>query len=95
LQNYEYGSSQYSSQRFVGEVIGAVGDKLEIEVKNNFKVGQTVELLSPNGNHRFVLERIENEDGGAMSEAPGSGYTLRIPAPEDFNAEYGLLVVDI
>lgn len=95
LQNYERGVSQYSSQRFVGEVTGTVDGKLQIDVKNNFKVGQTVELLSPEGSHRFVLERIENSEGGAMSEAPGSGYQLRIPAPQGINAEFGLLVADL
>ena len=95
LQNYEQGSSQYSSQRFVGEVIGMAGDKLEIDVKNNFKVGQTLELLLPGGNYRFVLQSIENQDGGAMSEAPGSGYQLRIPAPDGVQADYGLLVADL
>jgi putative protease len=95
MQNYEQGSSQYISQRFVGEVIGTMDGKLEIDVKNNFKVGQTVELLLPDGNHRFVLERIENKEGGSMSEAPGSGYQLRIPAPAGIRAEFGLLVVDL
>lgn len=95
LQNYEQGSSAYTSQRFVGEVTGTVDGKLEIDVKNNFKLGQTVELLLPEGSHRFVVERIENQDGGLMSEAPGSGYQLRIPAPEGTNAEFGLLVADI
>ncbi len=95
LQNYEQGSSQYTSQRFVGEVIGKIGDMLEIDVKNNFRVGQTLELLLPDGNHRFVLKNIENEDGGAMSEAPGSGYQLRIPAPEGVDTDFGLLVADL
>ena len=95
LQNYEQGSSQYTSQRFVGEVIGKIGDMLEIDVKNNFRVGQTLELLLPDGNHRFVLQNIENEDGGAMSEAPGSGYQLRIPAPEGVDTDFGLLVADL
>lgn len=95
MQNYDHGSSQYSSQRFVGEIIGMAGDRLEVDVKNNFKVGQTVELLLPDGNHRFVLEHIEDADGVAMSEAPGSGYRLRIPAPAGVNAQFGLLVADL
>lgn len=95
MQNYENGSSQYTSQRFVGEVIGMVDGKLKIDVKNNFKVGQMLELLLPEGNHRFVLESIENEYGKLMDVAPGSGYQLNIPAPEGIKTEFGLLVADI
>jgi putative protease len=52
-------------------------------------------LLLPDGSHRFVLEQIENKDGGSMSEAPGSGYQVRVPAPAGIRAEFGLLVADL
>ncbi len=81
FQNYEKGASSNSQQQFVGEVIDADTQNgwLTIEVKNRFERGDTLELITPQGNHTFKLEGLENTEGVAMSAAPGSGHVVRIP----------------
>jgi len=83
LQNYERGSSENQRQIFVGEVSEADPEDnwFTVDVKNRFAVGDELELLSPGGNHRFRLEAMRGEDGGALSVAPGGGYRVRIPLP--------------
>jgi putative protease len=90
-QNYASGSSDSSRQRFVGEVVGQVGNKLEIEVKNYFRIGDVLELMRPQGNLEFRLEYMENQRGDIISVAPGSGHRVRIPVLEK-TADYGLLL---
>jgi putative protease len=63
---------------------------LEIMAKNKFLVGDELELLSPQGNQCFRLEKIEDLNGNAMQEVPGGGWEVRIKAPEG-EYEMGLL----
>lgn len=81
FQNYEKGASSNSQQQFVGEIIDADTQNgwLTIEVKNRFERGDTLELITPQGNHTFQLNGLENTEGVTMSAAPGSGHVVRIP----------------
>ena len=94
-QNYEDGSSRPSQQMFVGEVIErdpATGDLL-VDVKNQFAVGDQIELMSSSGNYSFQLEEMHNhQTGEIMDVAPGSGYIVRISVPEDIEPAFGLLM---
>ena len=84
-QNYITGNSQGLQQQFVGEIVGydAASGKAEVDVKNRFEVGDSLELILPDGNnHTITLEQMESDKGEPMSEAPGSGYRVRIPIPE-------------
>lgn len=96
FQNYEQGHSSCEKQQFVGEVQSVIGDKLAIEVKNRFQVGDSLELMLPTGNETFVLDKMENAQGQEMIVAPGSGHTVRISvAGLDVSgdiAKYGLLL---
>ena len=83
LQNYERGSSDNQRQIFVGEVTGSDAGWADIEVKNRFGVGDNLELLTPRGNRRFRLERMQDLEGNPMDLAPGGGYRVRIPVPVD------------
>lgn len=80
LQSYERGSSENQRQIFVGEVAGSDGGWAQIEVKNRFAVGDELELLTPRGNRRFRLERMQDLEGVPMDVAPGAGYRVCIPA---------------
>ena len=93
-QNYEKGTSRPSKQMFVGEVIerdAATGDLL-VDVKNKFAVGDQIELMTPAGNYSFTLEEMHNQEGESMDVAPGSGHIVRISAPENVEAKFGLLM---
>ncbi|NOZ51531.1 MAG: tRNA 5-hydroxyuridine modification protein YegQ [Gammaproteobacteria bacterium] len=91
-QNYLENSSDSAQQRFVGEITAfdTVSGMAEVVVKNQFEVGDALEVILPSGNKRIDLAYMENETGKSMARAPGSGYVVRIPLP---GAEYtnGLL----
>ena len=80
-QNYVKGASSNTQQQFVGEIIDADTNKgwLTIDVKNRFQRGDTLELITPQGNHTFSLNALENTEGAKMDAAPGSGHIVRIP----------------
>ena len=85
-QNYEKGSSTWDYQRFVGEIIAYDKETglAEIDVKNKFGVGDSVEMICANGNQTFTIESmIKAKDGSAMDLAPGSGHIVRIPVPTE------------
>jgi putative protease len=92
-QNYQFGASTSLRQQFVGEVL-TYDEKtalLEIEVKNHFELGDSLELMRPQGNLQFTLEHLENQNGENISVAPGSGHTVRIRAPVQGGERWGLL----
>ena len=82
MQNYRAGISKSMRQQFVGEITGRQQDMLEIMAKNKFLVGDELELLSPQGNRRFLLEHVEDLNGNTMQEVPGGGWQVRIRAPQ-------------
>jgi putative protease len=87
-QNYERGVSSNPNQQFVGEIKEL--DKNQgwavVEVKNRFETGDTLELITPQGNTAFTLAAIENKDGIGVSAAPGSGHVVKIPLPQLSNS---------
>ncbi|WP_281645764.1 tRNA 5-hydroxyuridine modification protein YegQ [Parendozoicomonas sp. Alg238-R29] len=92
-QNYERGNSVGTKQQFVGEVVDSNDRFITVDVKNRFEKGDNVELLTPAGNHSFVLEHLEDKNGASVSAAPGSGHQVRIPLPEGMKPdEFSLLV---
>ena len=92
-QNYDYGYSVSDSQQFVGEFTGKRrGHLAEVEVKNKFLLGDSLELMTPNGNISFTLEDMENRKSEKVDDAKGSGHFVFIPVPEDLDLSYGLLM---
>ena len=92
-QNYETGNSRESKQQFVGEIVECDDQQLTIDVKNRFELGDTLELMTPQGNHTFNLTHLENRHGESVDAAPGSGHRVKIPRPEGVQAdEFSLLV---
>lgn len=86
-QNYLDQQSKMNLSRFVGEFCSydALSGLAEVEVKNKFAVGDNMELVLPQGNSNFTLERMEDIKGHPMQEVPGGGYRVRIPLqPDDY-----------
>ncbi|MES9960090.1 MAG: tRNA 5-hydroxyuridine modification protein YegQ [Sedimenticola sp.] len=83
LQNYRQGISTNSQQIFVGEVMEVDAGKgmALVDVKNRFAVGDELELLTPSGNHRFILDHMHNKDGVDADVAPGAGHFMWLPLP--------------
>lgn len=80
-QNYITNASKENRQQFVAEMISAdqANGTIDVEVKNRFKVGDTLELVMPEGNRQIELSAMENLNGVAMDVAPGSGHQVRLP----------------
>ena len=95
-QNYEQGNSVSQKQIFVAEVIEVNAEEglMTLEVKNRFSVGDSIELMTPDGNVTFNLPSMVNRWGKDVDVAPGSGHIMTIPIPEGAPAdlEYALLM---
>ncbi|TMP81885.1 U32 family peptidase [Pseudoalteromonas phenolica] len=92
-QNYEFGHSVSDKQQFVGEVLGRLDNGLvEIDVKNKFCTGHSLELMTPQGNISFNLEHMENKKGEKIDDAKGSGHIVKIPLPENIDLEHAILM---
>ncbi len=78
-QNYLSGASALHNSHYVGDVQSIENGWATVTVKNRFSVGDKIELLHPNGNSIFTLEKMTNMEGEPLSVAQGSGHTVRIP----------------
>ncbi|MEJ5865884.1 tRNA 5-hydroxyuridine modification protein YegQ [Pseudomonas farsensis] len=95
-QNYQRGNSVSERQQFVGELTGVRLDGLaEVKVKNRFAIGDHLELMTPQGNYHFDLQRLHNRQQQAIEVAPGDGHVVYLPIPEQVALEYGLLMRDL
>ncbi|MBK5937762.1 tRNA 5-hydroxyuridine modification protein YegQ [Halochromatium roseum] len=93
LQNYAAGSSVSERRQFVGELarVDAASGLAEIRVRNRFVLGDELEWITPRGLQRFRLEQLSATDGRPLEAAPGDGWTVRIPMPEQPLAPESLL----
>ncbi|WP_051480005.1 tRNA 5-hydroxyuridine modification protein YegQ [Catenovulum agarivorans] len=96
-QNYQTGNSVSSLQQLVGEVIemDANQRKLKIEVKNKFNQGDSLELMTPEGNVNFELKELSDKDGLPIISALGSGHQVWITLPADvdlISADFSVLL---
>ena len=80
-QNYETGSSEMRRSQFVGEVKSVQDGWAEVETKNRFSVGDTLEVIHPGGNRTLEVTRMKNLDGEEISVASGSPMRVWIPLP--------------
>ena len=78
-QNYETGSSEAHRSQFVGEVKSSRDGWAEVETKNRFAVGDTLEIIHPAGNRTVLLTQMKSLEGEAISVAPGSPLRVWIP----------------
>lgn len=64
-------------------------------MKNRFAIGDHLELMTPQGNYHFDLQRLHNRQQQAIEVAPGDGHVVYLPIPEQVVLEYGLLMRDL
>ena len=93
LQNYRQGISANSQQIFVGEVLEVDNERSMalVDVKNRFAVGDELELLTPQGNHRFVLDAMLDQKQESVKVAPGSGHQIWMALPSMDNLDKALI----
>lgn len=93
-QNYEYGYSVSHTQQFVGEFTGKVNadSMAEIVVKNKFLVGDSVQIMTPQGNFNVTIDRLVDEKNNEVAAGLGNGYTVYMQVPEGIDLNYALLL---
>jgi putative protease len=95
-QSYKDRNETGIKQQVVGELVDYDSSKqlLKVLVKNQFSVGDTLEVMLPTGNHITKLDAIESTEGNSIQRAPGSGHVVCIPATiQDANQlEHGYLI---
>jgi len=92
LQNYETGNSVSHQQQFVGEVLSCQNNQLTLEVKNRFSVGDSLELMTPQGNRTFTLTQLWDKKGQDIDVAKGSGHIVSLLCPDGMEASMGILL---
>ena len=78
-QNYLEGHSLSKQSQYVGQVSAIDADGwATVDVKNRFAVGDTLEIIHPQGNRTVVLQAMKR-GGEAAEVAPGNGIQVQIP----------------
>ena len=75
-----YDSNTYVKEyTYLGIVGGSNAEGLyRIEQRNKFSVGETIEIMKPNGDNKAKVLRIVNEEGGEQESAPHPKQVLYI-----------------
>ncbi|WP_213994720.1 tRNA 5-hydroxyuridine modification protein YegQ [Arsukibacterium sp.] len=92
-QNYVT-SHSVGEQLLVGEFIGEQdrdGFAL-LEVKNQFAVGDSLVLMTPEGNQRFSLQALRDKQDNDIVLAPGACYQLKVKLPAQHNLSFAMLL---
>ncbi len=84
-QNYEESHSSVQSRRFAGLIDAWDKEKelARIKVRNRFKIGDTLELVTPAETIPFQLKNMRNELGEELETAHGGGVDVFIPLPKE------------
>ena len=87
-----YDNNTYIREYTYLGIVGAVENGLaRIEQRNKFSVGETIEIMKPDGqNVEVTVKRILNEDGEEQESAPHSKQVLHVELSET-PAQYDLL----
>jgi len=65
-------------QVFGGQVVNERPGWMEVEVKNRIELGDEVEYISPNGQHKFFIDAMETSAGEKATVAHGGNGTIWI-----------------
>ena len=85
-----YDSNTYNKEYTYLGIVGETKDGLcRIEQRNKFSVGETIEIMKPDGcNVEVTVKRILNEDGEEQESAPHSKQVLWVElsvVPEEYD----------
>ena len=82
LQTYFDNYSRSNQQQVVGEILDYKEGKALIEAKNKFSVGDSIEVILPQGCFHTTVDSMITEYNETLKVAKGSGYRVWIPMPE-------------
>jgi putative protease len=82
-QLYMRGHSLSGRSLYVGETleVDPATNRVKVDVKNRFSVGDTLEIIEPQGNQDLVLKNMWNMNGESIDVAPGSGHFVWLELP--------------
>lgn len=97
LQNYDKSASTSDKQQFVGEITGPVADtdRVWVEVKNQFQLGDSLLLMSPQGNQQLCLTALWDKQGQPIQRAPGAGHQVQLQLPQGMSSDFVLIIRDL
>lgn len=81
-QSYENRTLSDLKQQVVGEFEEYHDGWLTVNVKNQFALGDRLEIMTPGGQQLLVLSAMEDLKGNKMERAAGSGITVKIQTEE-------------
>ena len=90
---YYTGRQEASNQEYIAVITGydSVNKALVIRERNYFKVGDTIEVFSPDGrSYQFVLEKLLDENNNSIQVARHPDELLKIPFSEKL-CEYSMI----
>ncbi|MAD74671.1 MAG: U32 family peptidase [Rheinheimera sp.] len=92
-QNYDT-SHSVGEQLLVGEFIGEQDSEgfALLEVKNQFSVGDSLLLMTPEGNQSFTLQALRDKQDNAILLAPGACYQLKVKLPKQTDLTFAMLL---
>ncbi|QKQ24772.1 tRNA 5-hydroxyuridine modification protein YegQ [Candidatus Ruthia endofausta] len=79
LQTYFDNYSRSHKQQVVGKILDYKDGKAFIEAKNKFSVGDSIEVILPDGCFNTTVESMLTEHNEVLGVAKGSGYRVWIP----------------
>ena len=94
---YYTGRKEVSNQDFLGVVLDYTDGVMKIEQRNNFKVGDTIEVFGPNScPTKIKVESITNEDNESVSAAnhPQEELYVKVPFKVEKNDILGYLELE-
>lgn len=92
-QNYDT-SHSVGQQLLVGEFIGQQDSEgfALLEVKNQFGLGDSLLLMTPQGNTAFTLQALRDKQDKEVLLAPGACYQLKVKLPSVADLRYAMLL---
>lgn len=84
-QNYLRGHSESGRSQYVADVLrhDPVRGAVEIRSRNQFRVGDRLEIIQPRGIREITLTGIAAPDGRALERIPGGDHQAWLPLPAD------------
>ena len=64
----------------------------EVAVKNKFLLGDEVEMMTPQGNIVFKINKMLNRKNAEVDAALGDGHFVFLEVPQDIHLDYALLM---
>jgi putative protease len=83
-QNYLRGYSESGRSLYVGDAVAfdAARGLMQVNARNKFSLGDTLEIIHPSGNFDVLVKRMENVEAVPVQAALGSGHTVWLELPE-------------